>query len=100
MTEKVKLDPDKCIICQKDDSKDPCTPSEAGKLSMKRAADVRNDIVSKRLKIAEESGIEYCYHNLNACFKGYVRKAKYSIIRPCLLIVMSTYIYRYGVTYW
>ena len=47
---------------------------------MKRAADVRNDIVAKRLKIAEDSGFDYMFHNLNACFKGYVRKDEFEMI--------------------
>ena len=80
MNENVQFDPEKCIICQKDDIKNPCVPTEAGKLSMKRAADVRNDIVAKRLKIAEDTDVDYVYHNLNTCFKGYVRKGEFEMI--------------------
>ena len=74
MSEDISFDHKKCIICQRDDpTKQPCIPTEIGKASMKRAADIRDDIVSKRMKFADDSGLDYVYHNLNDCFKGYVR---------------------------
>lgn len=72
-----EFDAFKCIICQKHDKKEKTShPSEAGRRSMKRAADIRNDIVTKRLKRAEEGAISYVYHNNNKCFKWYTHSKK------------------------
>ena len=49
-------------------------PTEQGKNTLKRASDIRDDPVSKRLKLAEESRVDYVYHNANKCFKAYVKK--------------------------
>ena len=42
------VDPDLCIVCQKDDGQ-ALTTKQTGRLSMKRAAKVRNDHVYKRI---------------------------------------------------
>ncbi len=47
---------------------------------MKRAASIRKDVVSKRLKIAEEEGRTYVYHNTNKCFKWYTHMQKLKTI--------------------
>jgi hypothetical protein len=39
-----------CIICQ-EDNKFPVTSEAAGRASMKRAAEIRNDIITKRIKV-------------------------------------------------
>ena len=65
---------EKCIICQEKDDAPLCVPTEQGKNTLKRASDIRDDPVSKRLKHAEESGVDYVYHNVNKCFKAYVKK--------------------------
>lgn len=41
---------------------------------MKRAASIRKDVVTKRLKLAEEDGTTYMYHNTNKCFKWYTHR--------------------------
>ena len=71
---KVKFLAEKCIICQEEDDTPLCVPTEQGKNTLKRASDIRDDPVSKRLKHAEESGVDYVYHNVNKCFKAYVKK--------------------------
>ena len=47
---------------------------------MKRAASIRKSEVSKWLKLAEEEGTKYIYHNSNRCFKWYTHSQKLKII--------------------
>ena len=83
---------DLCVICQKDD-KLPVTSAPKGRESVKRAAEIRNDIVTKRLRSIEACDLNaaksddnmldateidaaqveqpFVYHNTNMCFKGY-----------------------------
>ena len=65
---------EKCIICQQEDDAPLCVPTERGKNTLKRASDIRDDPVSKLLKHADEFGVDYVYHNVNKCFKAYVKK--------------------------
>ena len=73
-----EFDAMKCIICQEPGDKTTklTQPKKAGQDSMKRAASIRNDDVSKRLKVAEEKGTLYVYHNTNECFKWYTHRQK------------------------
>ena len=68
----------KCIICQQPGDKVSklTQPNQAGQDSMKRAASIRKDVVSKRLKGAEEEGTPYVYYNTNKCFKWYTHRQK------------------------
>ena len=47
---------------------------------MKLVASIRKDVVSKRLKGAEEEGTPYGYHNTNKCFKWYTHRQKQEAI--------------------
>ena len=78
-----EFDPTKCIICQQPGDKTTklTQPKDIGKNSMKRAASIRKDVVSKRLKQAEEEGTPYVYHNTNKCFKWYTHKQKLEAIK-------------------
>ena len=51
------LDITKCIICQSVRN-GRVTSEEWGREKLKRAADIRNDIVTKRLRVADE----FVYH--------------------------------------
>jgi len=71
-----------CIICQKDD-KLPLTSELTGRNNVKRAAEIRNDAVTKRLRsIAWKDGNQvnddktFVYHNTNTCYKNYTHANK------------------------
>ena len=72
----VEFEAAKCIVSQTADDNPLSIPTEQGRASMKRASDIRNDSVSKRLKFAEDQALDYVYHNVNQCFKAYVRKGE------------------------
>ena len=62
------------IICQ-DDTKAPLTSENTGRASVKRAAKIRNDVVTKRKRIKsvivddeEDNGDGVFYHHNNNCF--------------------------------
>ena len=67
-----------CIICQNNNEDAPGLSTGAtGRASVKRAAELREDIVNKRIKIyhsdtSEPSNNVFSYHNTQDCFKGYV----------------------------
>ena len=66
--------PAKCIICQKDGKK--CEPLQGGETGRKRvrdAANLKHDVVQKRLSILG-SDCEFKYHNTFACYKQYTDK--------------------------
>lgn len=71
-----------CIICQ-EDSKVPVTSEKVGRASMKRAAEIRNDVVTKRIKSVmgdvedddDDNGM-FVYHNTNKCYKAYTHSGK------------------------
>lgn len=78
----------KCIICQQpgDKSTKLTQPKKAGQDSMKRAASIRKDVVSKRLRGAEEEGTPYVYHNTNKCFKWYTHRQKLEAIEQSKVV--------------
>src|SRR6476469_1577039 len=71
-----------CIICQ-EDSKFPTTSEAAGRASIKRAAEIRNDVGTKRIKSVigdggdddDDTGM-FVYHNSNRCYKSYTHSGK------------------------
>jgi hypothetical protein len=65
------IDIDLCIICQKSTSQVPFT-SEQGRKRILDAAEVRNDEITKRLKLVK--GEAYVYHTSNKCYKRYTMK--------------------------
>ena len=60
-------DPKNCIICLKSGN---TSSTEKGCEQIKRAASIRQDEVSKRIKL----GGEFAYHVTNACYKRYTMK--------------------------
>lgn len=68
----MSVDLTKCIICQeKSDGKVVSTSN--GCKRIRDASDVRNDTVSKRLKLVE--GDNFCYHVTNQCYKQYTMQS-------------------------
>ena len=64
-------DPEKCIICQKKGKKsDPLHSGETGRKRVREVAELKDDIVHKRLK-ALELDCAFKYHNTYACYKQY-----------------------------
>ena len=64
-----------CIICQKKEQNVKITkPGPGGKAKLKHAATLRQDDVIKRLKLIEDEGIPYVYHNANNFYKSYTHK--------------------------
>ena len=74
-TESDTFSPQLCIICQKDD-KLHLTSGPTGRGKIKRAAEIREDTVSKRIKLlmndsdSNKSDI-FSYHSTNQCYKTY-----------------------------
>jgi hypothetical protein len=67
----VSPDPEKCIICQKKGTKSERLHSgETGRKRVWEAAELKDDIVKKRLK-ALGPDATFRYHNTNACYKKY-----------------------------
>ena len=64
-------DTDKCIICQTVNAY-PATSSENGRKRIREAAEIRKDVVNKRLKTIGDS--EFVYHMSNECYKNYTHK--------------------------
>ena len=64
------LDITKCIICQSVRN-GRVTSEEHGREKLKRAADIRNDIVTKRLRVADE----FVYHT-ESCYKNYTHSGR------------------------
>ena len=81
MVEDDVFDPMICIICQEVD-KSPVTSEKTGRARIKRAASVRNDVVTKRIKSVvtyDEDDIDdgmFVYHNSNKCYKSYTHSGK------------------------
>lgn len=65
------FDAKKCIICQ-DCSDDKTVSTDNGRKRIREASDIRNDSVSKRLKMVE--GDDFVYHMTNQCYKQYTMK--------------------------
>ena len=66
--------PDKCIICQKSDTKlDSLHGGDAGRKRVREAAELKDDIVHKRLNILGPN-CAFKYHNTYACYKQYTDK--------------------------
>ena len=66
-----QFDAKKCIMCQntthvKTGSKD------RGRKRVREASEIRNDHVTKRLKLVE--GDDFVYHMTNECYKEYTNK--------------------------
>ncbi len=62
------LHPSLCIICQ-EDNKSTLSSEETGRARVKRAAALRNDIVTKRIKRLDDKTDDhngmFSYHNTN-----------------------------------
>ena len=56
---------------------------------MKRAASLRNDEVTKRLKLTEEQDLAYVYHNTNKCYKGYTHSENLKVIEKGLEVTKN-----------
>ena len=68
--------PEKCIICQKDSKKlQPLQGGEAGRKRVREVAELKHDIVYKRLHILGPD-FAFKYHNTYACYKHYTDKRK------------------------
>eukprot|EP00918_Siedleckia_nematoides_P108296 GHVU01236350.1.p1 GENE.GHVU01236350.1~~GHVU01236350.1.p1 ORF type:complete len:407 (-),score=39.87 GHVU01236350.1:38-1258(-) len=70
-SEDVLFDATKCIICQKDTSGKTISTKNGCK-RIYESSEVRNDYVSKRLKLVEED--TFVYHMTNICYKSYTMK--------------------------
>ena len=70
-----EYNPALCVICQDPKDSTPLTSGDKGRESVKRAAELREDNVYKRIKTyhsgTNESHI-FKYHNTTRCFKKYV----------------------------
>ncbi|KAH3892082.1 hypothetical protein DPMN_016194 [Dreissena polymorpha] len=77
------LHPSLRIICQ-EDNKLPLTSEETGRARVKRAAALRNDIVTKRIKRLDDKTDDqngmFSYHNTNKCYKSYTHSGKLKAI--------------------
>ena len=71
------VDPTKCIICQTT-SGEKVISNPNGCKRIREASDVRNDIITKRLKQIEEDG--FVYHMNNDCYKSYTMDSTLRII--------------------
>ena len=67
-----RLNCEKCIICQVDNPSTPLRSTENGRKRILDAAEIREDIVEKRLKLLK--GEEFVYHMNNPCYKTYTLK--------------------------
>ena len=68
--------PEKCIICQKDNKKlQSLQGGEAGRKRIREVAELKQDIVCKRLRIIGPD-FAFKYHNTYACYKQYTDKRK------------------------
>ena len=71
-----------CIICQKDnEDTHGLSTGVTGRASVRRAAELREDIVDQRIKIyhsdtSDPNNNVFSYHNTQECFKGYVHAKK------------------------
>lgn len=69
--EEDNTDNDKCIICLKVNDY-PATSSENGRKRICEAAEIRRDVVNKRLKTIGDN--KFVYHMNNECYKNYTHK--------------------------
>ena len=53
-------------------------PGANGIQSMKRAACIIRDAVTKRMKVTEERYVHFVYHNTSQCYKDYTHSQKLS----------------------
>ena len=67
-----RLNCEKCIICQVDNPSTPLRSTRNGRKRILDAAEIRKDIVEKRLKLLK--GEEFVYHMNNQCYKTYTMK--------------------------
>lgn len=65
-------DPKRCIICQKS-TPEATTGTENGRKRVHQAASIREDVVSKRLKVIGQE--DFVYHMSNQCYKTYTMKS-------------------------
>jgi hypothetical protein len=81
-----------CIICQ-EETQSPVTSEVTGRASMKRAAKIRNDVVTKRMKNVlgddeeDNDNVRFVYHNTNKCYKSYTHSGKLKSIEEKNTIV-------------
>ena len=70
----ISFDIEKCILCQ-ETTEEKLVSTPTGCKRVREACDIRNDIVTKRMKvIAEES--TFFYHVSNKCYKAYTHSTK------------------------
>ncbi len=65
------VDPQKCIICQKDKAKSPIS-GEQGRKRILEVASISQDIVSKRLRTVDKES--FVYHSGNECYEAYTHE--------------------------
>ena len=72
------FDINSCIICQEDNT-ESLTSRPQGRERIREYAEIRHDIVTKRLKLLTEDTENFVYHMSNACFKKYTHKKAYNL---------------------
>ena len=67
-----------CIICQNDASKlrSSLMSNPDGENNLRAAANKKEDIVLKRINIADNEGVHFYYHVTTTCYKSYCHKQK------------------------
>ena len=75
------VDLEKCIICQEDkvDLRPQLSSTANGQKAVKRAAETREDEVTKRLCLIGD--IKFSYHMNNDCYKWYTHSGKVEFLR-------------------
>ena len=68
----VAADLKRCIICQML-TPEPTTSTEDGGKRVREAASIREDVVSKRLKVIGQE--DFVYHMSNQCYRTYTMKS-------------------------
>lgn len=77
------FNPSLCIICQ-EDNKSRLTSEDTGRARVKRAAEIRNDTVTQRIRRLDDKNDDdngmFVYHNTNKCYKSYTHSGKLKAI--------------------
>ena len=85
MAEAKVVNPKTCIICQ-EDNRETVTSEKTGYARVNGAAKIRNDVVTKRIKVVIGEDMEdddndfFLYHNTNKCYKSYTYSKKITAI--------------------
>lgn len=67
-----QFDDKKCIMCQ-NTTHDKTVSTDNGRKRVQEASEVRNDHVTKRLKLVK--GNNFVYHMTNKCYREYTNKS-------------------------